>query len=139
MPDQWLRWKNSSAWRAVEQALHYLERAGQLHVPHGTEESVIGAVCASLDMECCLSGSRLAHVMEVFDDVAESKLPGGSALLIALETCSVIENGGGEAELAAYLAEYQREPGVKVLSSAVTVDLVPYAPLIAHAYARAPQ
>lgn len=139
MRDPWIRWKGSSAWNGLERAIRYLGSVDQLRVSAGMEESVIGALCAALDLENCLSGSRLSHVKGVLEVVPESDLPGGSALAIALESCSVIENGGGEEELAAYLDQYQLEPGVKVLSSPTTVDLIPFAPLLVRAYATPPQ
>ena len=95
------RWRNTKAWLAINASVRAALDENGLASDNPTIESIVGAVCARLDADELLTGTRLASVRAV----VASHLGNQAWLLnsIALEICAMLDNQYDDASVRNYL------------------------------------
>lgn len=108
--DPFVRWRGTSLWRALDDALGRAAAGGLLQfVADGGREAVVGHLCVDLDAEGVASGTRRAAVYAVLHGAGWAEEDFASGL--ALELCALLDRGTAIEEVAEYIARFEGEVG----------------------------
>lgn len=132
MANPWIRWIGTAPWRVIDGTIRRMETNGHVSITPGDREGVVGWICALLDAELQFRDSRFTRVCHVFDGYQNAELPSGDVKGIALEACALMDNGGGESDLAQQLARFQEEVPAPEAHSGI--ELAAFASRILNAY-----
>ncbi|HEX5436471.1 MAG TPA: hypothetical protein VFW98_04895 [Gemmatimonadaceae bacterium] len=134
MTDPFARWRGTTLWRALDDALGRAEADGVLQFAAcGGREATIGHVCMQLDAEGLATGTRLAAVRVVLQRMGWREEDYRDSL--ALELCALLDRSAERETVAEYVGRFETEFATR--PSSTLSDRLALAAAVRQAYEQA--